>query len=141
MNYWKEKIYKILQSPQLAGLATVTEDSKPWVRYVMIITSEDLTIRCATFVNARKAVQIKNNSQVHLTCGVSDPKVHVPYLQIQGTAELKTDKEERHGLWNDMYKGIFQGPDDPNYGVIVVKPYRIEYCTPGTLEPEVWSLE
>ena len=39
--YWKEKkmsdlkdkIYEVLQRPQLAGLATVTEEGKPWVRY------------------------------------------------------------------------------------------------------------
>ena len=36
---------------------------------------------------------------------------------------------------------IFEGPDDPNYGVIIVKPYRIEYCTPGSFEPEVWAAD
>ena len=35
---------------------------------------------------------------------------------------------------------FFDGPDDPKYGVIIIKPYRIEYCTPGSYEPEVLEL-
>jgi general stress protein 26 len=62
-----------------------------------------------------------------------------PYLQIQGIARFTREKEERHGFWNDMLKPIFSGPDDPDYGVIIVEPYRIEYCTPGTFVPEVWQ--
>ena len=139
MQDLKEKINQILQQPQLAGLATITEDNKPWVRYVMALSSEDFTIRFATFVSARKVKQIQGNPEVHLTCGVTNPMVQAPYLQIQGIAELTTDEAERHGLWSDMYKDIFQGPDDPNYAVIVVKPYRIEYCEAGKFEPEVWT--
>ena len=50
MSDLKERILKILQQPQLAGLATITQDGKPWVRYVMAVASQDMTIRCATFV-------------------------------------------------------------------------------------------
>jgi hypothetical protein len=38
-----------------------------------------------------------------------------------------------------MLANIFDGPDDPKYGVLVMSPYRIEYCTPGTYEPEIWT--
>jgi general stress protein 26 len=38
-----------------------------------------------------------------------------------------------------MLKPIFDGPDDPKYGVIEVTPYRIEYCTPGSYDPQVWT--
>jgi general stress protein 26 len=62
-----------------------------------------------------------------------------PYLQIQGRAKLNTSRDARHGFWTDMLSGIFDGPDDPNYGVIEIKPYCIEYWTPGTREPEVWK--
>ncbi len=141
MSDLKDKIYKVLGKPQLAGLATVTEDGKPWVRYVMAMTAEDLTMRFATCANARKVAQIEKNPEVHLTCGVTDPFKPDPYLQIQGRARMTTDEGERHVFWNDMLSDIFDGPDDPNYGVIIVKPYRIEYCTPGSFEPEVWTAE
>ena len=136
----KDQIYEIISKPQLAGLATVTPEGKPWVRYVMALADQDLTIHFATFVQARKVEQIQANPEVHLTCGVTDPNEMVPYLQIQGTAKLRTDKEIRHAFWSDMLAPIFAGPDDPKYGVIEVIPYRIEYCTPGSYEPQVWTV-
>ena len=139
MSDLKARILSILQRPQLSGLATVTEDGKPWVRYVMTAASEDMTIRCATFVSARKVKQIEKNPEIHLTCGVTNPMEMGPYLQIQGRATLNTGKEVRHAFWSDMLAPIFDGPDDPKYGVLEITPYCIEYTTPGSHEPEVWT--
>lgn len=139
MSDLKERIGSILQQPQLTGLATVTDDGKPWVRYVMTVADEDLSIRCATFVTARKVKQIEHNPEVHLTCGITNPEEMAPYVQIQAKAQLDTSKDARHGFWTEMLAPIFDGPDDPKYGVLVMTPYRIEYCTPGSYEPEVWT--
>ena len=141
MSNTQEKILDILKQPQLAGFASITADGKPWVRYVIIATSNDMVIRCATCINARKVNQIKNNPEVHITCGINDPNNVQPYLQIQGQAQLSLDKELRHKFWNDTLKNIFEGPDDPNYGVIEIVPYCIEYCSPDSMETETWSLE
>ena len=141
MDELKTRIHDILGKPQLAGLATVAEDGKPWVRYVMTVASENLTIRCATFVAARKVKQITENPEVHLTCGITDPREMGPYLQVQGRATLNTSQEARHGFWSDMLAPIFSGPDDPNYGVIEIAPYCIEYVTPGSREPQVWTAD
>ncbi|MBN1362068.1 MAG: pyridoxamine 5'-phosphate oxidase family protein [Sedimentisphaerales bacterium] len=141
MSNLKDKIYSILRKPQLAGLATVTKDGKPWVRYVMTMTSEDLTIRCATMVAARKVGQISQNPEVHLTCGITNPMEMGPYLQVQGRAALNTSEEARHGFWSDMLAPIFSGPDDPEYGVIEITPYYIEYVTPGSREPDIWTAD
>jgi general stress protein 26 len=135
----KQRILKITRQLQLACLATVTEEGKPWVRYVMAASDEGLTIRCATFTSARKVRQIEKNPEVHLTCGVTDPTAMGPYLQIQARARPATDQAERHGFWNDTLKEIFDGPDDPKYGILVMTPYRIEYCSPDSFEPEVWE--
>lgn len=139
MSELKQKIMDVAGKMQLAGMATVTEDGKPWVRYVMIVTDDNLTMRCATFAGSRKVKQIAANPEVHITCGITDPAVAAPYIQVQGRARFVTDEDERHGLWNEMLGNIFKGPDDPNYGVVIVEPYRIEYCTPGKMEPEVWE--
>lgn len=37
-------------------------------------------------------------------------------------------------------KSIFSGADDPNYAVVVIKPYRIELWTPPGMEPEVLEI-
>jgi general stress protein 26 len=137
----KQRIIEMLQSSQLASFATITPEGKPWVRYVFCEGRADMTIRFATFRHSRKVAQIRNNPEVHLTCGASAPADMKPYLQIQAHAEFCTDAAERHGFWKESLKNYFQGQDDPNYGVVVITPYRIELCVPGSLDPLVWSDE
>ena len=134
----KDRILDVVKAPFLAGFATTTKDGKPWVRYVMVEASGDLTFRCSSLVNARKVAQIESNPEVHLTCGISLPTDMGPYLQIQGRAEFRTDSEARHAFWSDRLSAVFQGPDDPNYGVVVVHAYRIELWHVG-VEPEFWE--
>jgi general stress protein 26 len=134
-----KKIQSVIGKPFLAGMATVTEDGKPWTRYVMAVGSEDMSIRFSTFLNARKVGQIEKNPEVHLVCGVSDPMNWQQYLQIQGTAEVTTDESEKKAFWNDTIKAIFEGPEDPIYAVVIVKPYRIEVNTLGSFIPEIWE--
>lgn len=139
MSDLQDRIVEILSKPQLATLATVTADGKPWVRYVMTVGGDDMTIRCATMVGARKVAQISRQPEVHLTCGITNPMEMGPYLQVQGRATLNTSEAARHGFWSDMLAPIFSGPDDPEYGVIEIVPYYVEYVTPGSREPEIWT--
>ena len=44
----KEKILAKLTGPTLCALATVTEDGKPWVRYMILSADEHLTMWGAT---------------------------------------------------------------------------------------------
>lgn len=135
----EERILDLVKAPCLAGFATTTQDGKPWVRYVMTEASDDLTFRFSSFSNARKIAQIESNPEVHLTCGITDPtNLEQPYLQIQGRATFTTDREARHAFWSDRLSVLFDGPDDPHYGVVIVQAYRIEFCRVG-LEPEVWE--
>jgi general stress protein 26 len=136
----KERILDIVKGgPNLSGFATITKGGKPWVRYVMAEASDDLTFRFTSFRNARKIAQIESNPESHLTCGITDPtNMHLPYLQIQGRAEFTTDREARHAFWSDRLRVLFEGPDDPDYGVVIFRAYRIEYCRVG-LETEVWE--
>jgi len=139
MNDIRQKILAIIRPAHLASLATITEDGKPWTRYVIPRTDDDLTIRIATRVNSRKAAQIRENPEVHLTCGVSDPRNVDTFLQIEGRARFTTDQGEREAFWDPHLENIFDGPADPEYGVIVITPYRIELWREGVSEPEVWE--
>ena len=139
MDELKEKILAVIKTPQLMSLATVTEDGKPWVRYVMGFGADDMSIRFVTSLRSRKVAQIKNNSEVHLTCGAASLEEAEQYLQICGQAEITTDEAERNLCWDDVLKAYFSGPDDPTYCVVIVKPYRIEYYTMTEMMPEVWE--
>ncbi|MBT8355267.1 MAG: pyridoxamine 5'-phosphate oxidase family protein, partial [Desulfofustis sp.] len=50
MEDLEQKILDIIHKPQLAALATVTEQNNPWVRYVVTVGDGDFNVRCATFV-------------------------------------------------------------------------------------------
>lgn len=139
----KEQILKIIGKPFLGALATLTEDGKPWARYVVALANEsDMTISFATFVDSRKVEQIKANPMVHLTAGANEVSETAPYVQIEGTAELVVDRKKRHVFWCDIPSDFFEGPDDPRYSLIEIHPTRIELwaTNPKTLaKPEVWE--
>ena len=139
MSDLKQKILAKIKGPTLSALATMTEDGRPWVRYVTPLADKNLTFWMATFINSRKVAQIKKNPEVHLTVGVTTPETAESYLQVQGRAEILTDEETKKAVWFDQLKGIFSGPDDPNYCVCKIIPYRIEYHTMGPVPPEVWE--
>jgi general stress protein 26 len=105
----------------------------------MAVGSEDLSLQFATFLNSRKVEQIRKNPDVHLTCGVTDLQSMESYLQVQGRAEILSDKTTRQGYWKEELRRYFAGPDDPNYCVVRVTPSRIEYMNPGAYEPEIWK--
>ena len=135
----KDKIFAIIGQPVLASLATVNEDGKPWVRYVMALADPDLTIRVATFLSSRKVRHIRGNPEVHLAAGASSLATAGNYLQVQGRAEVVTDQAERHAFWRDQYRAYFSGPDDPELCVLRVTPYRIELQGMATAPTEVWE--
>jgi len=139
MSELKKKILAKMDRPTLCALATITEDGKPWVRYVTPMADEDLNIWMATFIISRKVGQIRKNPEVHLTVGVTDIATAESYLQVQGRAEILTDEATKKAVWNDHLKAIFSGPDDPNYCVCKITPYRIEYQGMGPVSPEVWE--
>ena len=61
------------------------------------------------------------------------------YMQTQGRPEILTDDETKRYVWFDHLKNIFSGPNDPNYCVCKITPYKIEYYTMGMAEPEIWE--
>ncbi|MCP4650189.1 MAG: pyridoxamine 5'-phosphate oxidase family protein [PVC group bacterium] len=140
MSEIKQKVIEMLQLPQLSSMATITLDGKPWTRYIMIQSDNDFNIRSAVCLDSRKIKQIEKNPEVHLTFGINDPQdLNKPYIQIQGTAKITTDQQEKNNYWFEMLSAIFKGPEDPSYAIMIIEPYRVEFNNPGTMIPEVWE--
>ena len=72
MSTLKEQIAAIITPLQLSAVATIAE-GKPWVRYVMTVGGDDLSMRFATYAQSRKVAQIVANPEVHVTLGVNEP--------------------------------------------------------------------
>jgi general stress protein 26 len=138
MNDLEERIWKILGRKQIAALATLTVSGAPWVRYVTIESDLNFTLRFCTSCGSRKARQIADNPEVHLTCGNLQPPDDSAFLQIVGPAEICRDGKIKADCWKEEWRRYFKGPDDPDYVVIFIQPTRIEYNGPGSFEPEVW---
>ena len=139
MSNLKQRIFEAAKELQLVNIATVTEDGKPWVRYVMAKADNDLVFRFCSRLDTKKIRHIKNNPNVHISLGVTDLETAKNWLQVEGKAEASTDKNERHAFWFDELKNFFKGPDDPAYCIVIVKPSRIELGTMGSIQPEVWE--
>ena len=139
MDDLKTKILDKMKELTLASFATVTEDGKPWVRYVVVKADENLNIWFATFKSSRKTRQISANPEVHLVLGVSDLPAAASWVQVQGRAEMLEDSETKNAVWYSMLEPMFTGPDDPNYIVCKVTPYRIEYYTMNRRTPDIWE--
>ena len=138
MTELKEQILDLIQGPILMNISTITQDGKPWSRYVVGITMPDMTIMFSTGIGSRKVAQIKNNPEVHVHCGVSDLQTAKAYVQIQGKAEISTDDLIRKQMWSEDLSAYFSGADDPNFCVFMIKPYRIEYMTMSEMVLKVW---
>ena len=129
-----------LDQPAVWSLATVAEDGRPWVRYITpMAVDDDFVIWGNTFAGSRKVAQIGANPQVHLTVGVKDFASAADYLQVSGTAEVLTDRAIRAAKWVDHLSAVYAGPDDPNFAVLKITPYRIEYQTLTPVPPAVWE--
>lgn len=135
----RERIIQIIIKPQLMSFATITEDGRPWVRYVHAIGFQNMKIMFSTFTNSRKALQIHKNPEVHITCGVTDISTAQEYLQICAKAKLSRDEKLRHRYWNDKLSYYYNGPDDPNYTICIAVPYYIELITMSEMKPLIWQ--
>ena len=140
MSDLKQKVQERLSGADVWALATVTDDGKPWVRYVTPRADKDMTVWCATFAGSRKVPQIAHNPEVHLVVGVRDAASAQAWLQIQGRAVVLSDTASRKAVWNDELSHVFSGPDDPNLTVIKITQYRIEYQIMAPVPPDVLEL-
>ncbi len=139
MSDLKQRIYDTARELQLTNVATITEDGKPWVRYVMAKAGEDLVFRFCTHMDSRKVAQIGKSPDVHISLGVTSLETAQHWLQVQGTAEVSVDRNELDAFWFDELNNYFSGPDDPDYCIIIIRPSRIELGTMGSTTPEVWE--
>ncbi len=138
MSDVKAKVLELFKFPTLVGLATIY-DSKPWVRYVMATADDQMIFRIATSGQSRKVAQIKNNPEVHMTGGIASLETAKHYAQIQGQASIVTDNKEKAAFWTKELSAYFSGPEDPNYCLIVIKPYHIELMSMMSIAPEIWE--
>lgn len=139
MSDLKQRIYTLAKEPQLLSLATITEDGKPWVRYVVGQADQELALRFCTSLCSDKIRHMRRDPNVHVAMGAKDIMTTKEWLQVEGVAEISTAQAERDAFWRDNLKAYFKGPDDPNYCVVIIKPSRIEFASMASMTAEIWQ--
>jgi general stress protein 26 len=135
----KKKIEDVFKRSSLAAIATV-KGGKPWVRYMMVVRGDGMSLWTTTFAQSRKVQDIKDNKHVDLIIGGDEKHFEAPYVNIQATAEVFTDLETKKAYWNDMLKAWYSGPEDPNLAIILISPQVIEYMGGDSMVPEVYAV-
>lgn len=138
MENLKRKIFDIAQNLQLMSFATVTEDGRPRVRYVVGKADPALTLRFSTHLDSAKVQQLRSKPNVSVTTGATGVRAQ-SWLEIEGDATVSTATDDRHAFWFDGLAAYFTGVDDPNYCIVTVQPSRIALWSMATMRPEVWQ--
>ncbi|MCM3594839.1 pyridoxamine 5'-phosphate oxidase family protein [Metabacillus idriensis] len=132
-----KEVLDILEKHKVGTLATVV-DNKPLSRY-MTFFNDELMLYTPTNKNTHKAKEIDENPNVHILLGYEGEGYGDSYIEFEGKASISEDQELKDKIWNDHMKNWFDGPNDPNYIVLAIKPNKIrlmnsEHESPQTLE-------
>ncbi|MDM5357762.1 general stress protein 26 [Peribacillus sp. B2I2] len=137
-NQLKEKVLNIIRDHKIGVLSSV-ENNKPHSRY-MTFFNEELTLFTPTSANTEKIDEIEKNPNVHILIGYENEGLGDSYLEISGTSKINDSQEQKDKLWNESFKDWFDGPKDPNYLILEIKPESIRLMNNNGEPPQELSL-
>lgn len=106
--YLPESVTTFIKSNRLAVIATVAPNGIPEAALVYYGWDQDLKIDCCTYNTSRKFQNIQTNNKVALVIG---QEVKAVELQLQGTAEIVTDKSKKADMMDKYAKKATENRD------------------------------
>ncbi|MCD1162308.1 pyridoxamine 5'-phosphate oxidase family protein [Peribacillus frigoritolerans] len=137
-NQIKEKVLNIIRDHKIGVLSSV-ENNKPHSRY-MTFFNDDLTLYTPTSGKTEKIDEIEKNPNVHILIGYDNEGLGDSYLEISGTSKINDSQELKDKLWNESFEQWFEGPKDPNYLILQIKPESIRLMNNNGEPPQELSL-
>ena len=137
-NQIKEKVLNIIRDHKIGVLSSV-ENNKPHSRY-MTFFNDDLTLYTPTSGKTEKTDEIEKNPNVHILIGYDNKGLGDSYLEISGTSKINDSQELKDKLWNESFEDWFEGPNDPNYLILQIKPESIRLMNNNGEPPQELSL-
>ena len=137
-NQIKEKVLNIIRDHKIGVLSSV-ENNKPHSRY-MTFFNDDLTLYTPTSGKTEKIDEIEKNPNVHILIGYDNEGLGDSYLEISGTSKINESQELKDKLWNESFEKWFEGPKDPNYLILQIKPESIRLMNNNGEAPQELSL-
>ncbi|MFE5427788.1 MULTISPECIES: pyridoxamine 5'-phosphate oxidase family protein [Bacillaceae] len=137
-NQLKEKVLNIIRDHKIGVLSTV-ENNKPHSRY-MTFLNDELTLYTPTSGKTEKIDEIEKNPNVHILIGYDNEGLGDSYLEISGTSKINDSQDLKDKLWNESFEDWFEGPKDPNYLILQIKPESIRLMNNNGEPPQELSL-
>ncbi|MFE4074307.1 pyridoxamine 5'-phosphate oxidase family protein [Peribacillus sp. YIM B13477] len=137
-NQIKEKVLNIIRNHKIGVLSSV-ENNKPHSRY-MTFFNDELTLYTPTSGKTEKIDEIEKNPNVHILIGYDNEGLGDSYLEISGTSKINDSQELKDKLWNESFEKWFEGPKDPNYLILQIKPESIRLMNNNGEPPQELSL-
>ncbi|PAL18342.1 pyridoxamine 5'-phosphate oxidase family protein [Peribacillus simplex] len=137
-NQIKEKVLNIIHDHKIGVLSSV-ENNKPHSRY-MTFFNDELTLYTPTSGKTEKIDEIEKNPNVHILIGYDNEGLGDSYLEISGTSKINESQELKDKLWNESFEKWFEGPKDPNYLILQIKPESIRLMNNNGEPPQELSL-
>ncbi|MEI2470554.1 pyridoxamine 5'-phosphate oxidase family protein [Peribacillus frigoritolerans] len=137
-NQIKEKVLNIIRDHKIGVLSSV-ENNKPHSRY-MTFFNDELTLYTPTSGKTEKIDEIEKNPNVHILIGYDNEGLGDSYLEISGTSKINDSQELKDKLWNESFEMWFEGPKDPNYLILQIKPESIRLMNNNGEPPQELSL-
>ncbi|KWW11159.1 MULTISPECIES: pyridoxamine 5'-phosphate oxidase family protein [Peribacillus] len=137
-NQLKEKVLNILSDSKTGVLSSV-ENNKPHSRY-MTFFNDDLTLYTPSSAKTEKIDEIEKNPNVHILIGYENEGLGDSYLEISGTSKVNDSQDLKDKLWHESFEHWFEGPKDPNYIILQIKPDSIRLMNNNGEPPQELSL-
>ncbi len=132
MNKTKEEVWSYFKNSQNIFLAT-SEENQPRVRPVTLICF-DKKFWITTGTDNNKVGQIQKNPKVEF-CLTIKKEDRQGYIRGTGLAKIIKDKEQKEIIAQhcDFFSNFWESPDDPDYTLIELTVYEIEYLKPDEI--------
>ncbi|KOO42857.1 pyridoxamine 5'-phosphate oxidase family protein [Priestia koreensis] len=134
----KTKIEQVMEENKIGTLATVVND-KPHTRY-MTFFNDDFTLYTPTSDQTHKTDEIEKNPNVHILLGYNGEGYGDLYVEVEGTASVEESEDLKKKLWQDNFDEWFDGPNDPHYVVLKIKPSSIRLMNSKKEDPQTLEL-
>ncbi len=121
-NILSENAIEFLKEHRNSVLSTVNGD-EPSSRIMYIAQiDDDGTIWYASGKSSSKMSHISANPKVCVAVSTNNKD-----LRVFGNAEIIDDPVVKSNLWQPTWTTYFKGADDPEFSIIKVTPYRVEF--------------
>jgi len=117
-----EKANILVNSSDTAYMAVIDENNYPSASTISSIKTDGIfEAYFSTGIDANKAKRILKNNKVSLCYNIEGDNV-----TLVGEAQILTDKDIKHALWQDWFINHFPlGKDDPTYCIIKFTTKRV----------------